>query len=359
MKIDARKITTQQQQEKRNIAIKLLRKSMPIKEIAEIVGVHPSRIYDWRAKYKRDGKIGISIRRRGRKIGAHKSLSAEQEQQIIRQLIDTNPQQLKFKFALWTREAVRYLIKHELDIDMPISTVGHYLKKWEFTSKKPIKRAYERKDENTQRWLNEEYPKIKKQAHKEGAEIWWADETACVSLPTNLKGYAKKGAKIKPILTHRAQKFLVKQSGDEVITLFEKINMISSITNTGKTMFSLYDESINVDRFIDFLEKVIKSSNKKVYMIVDNLRVHHAKLVTKWIEENSDKIAIFYLPPYSPEFNPDEYLNQDYKRNANKNNIPFTKTQLRKNTEKYMNELSQNQEKVSNFFKHESIAYAA
>lgn len=345
MKIDARKLTTQQQQEKRNIAIKLLRKSMPIKEIAEIVGVHPSRIYDWRAKYKRDGKRGISIGQRGRKIGAHKSLSTEQEQQIIRQLIDTNPQQLKFKFALWTREAVRYLIKHELDIDMPISTVGHYLKKWEFTSKKPIKRAYERKDVNTQKWLNEEYPRIKRQAKVEDADIWWADETACVSLPTNLKGYAKKGAKIKPILTHRAQKF--------------KINMISAITNTGKTMFSLYDESINVDRFIDFLEKVIKSSNKKVYMIVDNLRVHHAKLVTAWIEEHKDEIAIFYIPPYSPEFNPDEYLNQDYKRNANKNNIPFTKTQLRKNTEKYMNELSQNQEKVSNFFKHESIAYAA
>ena len=285
MKIDARKVTTQQQQEKRNIAIKLLKKSMPIKEIAEIVGVHPSRIYDWRAKYKRDGKRGISIGQRGRKTGENKSLSPEQEQQIIRQLIDTNPQQLKFKFALWTREAVRYLINHELNIDMPISTVGHYLKKWEFTSKKPIKRAYERKDENTQRWLNEEYPKIKKQAKAEDAEIWWVDETACVSLPTNLKGYAKKGDKIKPILTDRAQKF--------------KINMISSITNTGKSMFSLYDESINVDRFIDFLEKVIKSSNKKVYMIVDNLRVHHAKLVTAWIEEHKDEIAIFYLPPYS------------------------------------------------------------
>lgn len=345
MKIDARKATTEQQQEKRNIAIKLLKKELPIKEIAQIVGVHPSRIYDWRSKYNKAGKKGISIGQRGRKKGANKSLSLEQEQQIIKQLIDTNPQQLKFKFALWTREAVRYLIKHKLDIDMPISTVGHYLKKWQFTSKKPIKRAYERKDVNTQKWLNEEYPKIKKEAKKQNADIWWGDETSCVSLPTNLKGYAPIGSKNKPILTHKAQKF--------------KINMISAITNTGKTMFSLYDESINVDRFIDFLQKVIDSSDKKVFMIVDNLRVHHAKLVTAWIEEHKDQIAIFYLPPYSPEFNPDEYLNQDYKRNANKNNIPFTKVQLRKNTENYMNNLVKNKEKVSNFFKHPSIVYAA
>lgn len=345
MKIDARKATTEQQQEKRNIAIKLLKKELPVKEIAEIVGVHPSRIYDWRCKYNKAGKKGISIGQRGRKKGANKSLSDEQERHIIRQLIDTTPQQLKFKFALWTREAVKYLIKHELGIDMPISTVGHYLKKWEFTSKKPIKRAYERKDEQTKHWLEVEYPKIKKQAKVENADIWWGDETACVSLPTNLKGYAPIGSKNKPILTHPAQKF--------------KINMISAITNTGKTMFSLYDESVNVERFIDFLQKVIDSSDKKVYMIVDNLRVHHAKLVTAWIEEHKDKIAIFYLPPYSPEFNPDEYLNQDYKRNANKNNIPFTKVQLRKNTENYMNEISNNQEKVANFFMHPSIAYAA
>ena len=244
MKIDGRKATTEQQQEKRNIAIKLLKTQMTIKEIAQIVGVHPSRIDDWRSKYNKGGKRGISIGQRGRKRGANKSLSAEQEQQIIRQLIDKNPKQLQFKFALWTREAVKHLIKHELDIDMPISTVGHYLKKWEFTSKKPIKRAYERKDANTQKWLNEEYPKIKKQAKAEGAEIWWGDETACVSLPSNLKGYAPVGSKNKPILTHPAQKF--------------KINMISAITNTGKTMFSLYDESINVDRFSSKSNRLIR-----------------------------------------------------------------------------------------------------
>jgi transposase len=344
-KIDARKLTPRELSQKRKIAIKLREKGIPNKEVAEIVGISAQTISTYYSRYKKEGKKVFKVKSAGRPKNVGKTLSDEQEQQIIRQLIDTNPQQLKFKFALWTREAVKHLIKHELDIDMPISTVGHYLKKWQFTSKKPIKRAYERKDENTQRWLNEEYPKIKKQAKAESAEIWWGDETACVSLPSNLKGYAPIGSKNKPILTHPAQKF--------------KINMISAITNTGKTMFSLYDESVNVDRFIDFLQKVIDSSDRKVFMIVDNLRVHHAKLVQAWIQEHKDQIAIFYLPPYSPEFNPDEYLNQDYKRNANKNNIPFTKVQLRKNTLNYMNDLVKDKEKVANFFKHPSIAYAA
>lgn len=342
---DARKVDRKTLQFLRNRAIKLRESGHSNKETAEILGVAAETTSRWYSSYKKSGKKAIKVKQVGRPKNTGKTLTDEQERQIIRQLIDTTPQQLKFKFALWTREAVKQLIKHELDIDMPISTVGHYLKKWQFTSKKPIKRAYERKDENTKRWLNEEYPKIKKQAKQEDAVIWWSDETACVSLPSNLKGYAPIGSKNKPILTHPAKKF--------------KINMISAITNTGKTMFSLYDESINVDRFIEFLQKVIDSSDKKVYMIVDNLRVHHAKLVTAWVEKHKKEIALFYLPPYSPEFNPDEYLNQDYKRNANKNNIPFTQVQLRKNTEKYMMELSQNEEKVAKFFKHPSVAYAA
>jgi len=344
-KIDARKLTPRELSEKRKIAIRLREKGMPNKEVAKIVGISAQTISTYYTRYKKEGRKVFKVKSAGRPKDTGKILSNEQEQRIIRLLIDKNPQQLKFKFALWTREAVKTLIKRELDIDMPISTVGYYLKRWQFTSKKPIKRAYERKDENTKRWLNEEYPKIKEEAKKENADIWWADETACVSLPTNLKGYALIGSKHKPVLSHPAKKF--------------KINMISAITNTGKTMFSLYDESINIDRFIDFLQKVINSSDKKVYMIVDNLRVHHAKLVKAWIEEHKEHIAIFYLPPYSPEFNPDEYLNQDYKRNANKNNIPKNKEELKINTLNYMNDISKNQKKVANFFKHPSIVYAA
>ena len=344
-KNDARKVDSKTLQYLRDRTIKLRESGISNIETATILGLSIITTSRWYSKYKKDGEKALKVQKTGRPKKSGKRLSDEQESKIIRMLIDTNPQQLQFKFALWTREAVRQLIKQEIGEELPLSTVGDYLKKWKFTSKKPIKRAYERKDEKTKDWLEEEYPKIKVQAKAEGADIWWADETACISVPTNLKGYAPIGSKNKPVLKHPARKF--------------KINMISAITNTGKTMFALYDESVNVEKFINFLQKVIESSERKVYMIVDNLRVHHAKLVTAWIEKHKNRIAIFYLPPYSPDYNPDEYLNQDYKRNANKNRIPTNLTELRENTENYMDNLIKDTQKVSNFFKHPSISYAA
>ena len=130
----------------------------------------------WYSAYKRDGSKAIKVKKSGRPKNVGKTLSDEQEAKIIRMLIDKNPQQLQFKFALWTREAVKQLIFRELEIAMPISTVGDYLAKWQFTSKKPIKRAYERKDVNTQKWLNEKYLQIKKEAKSENADIWWAEK---------------------------------------------------------------------------------------------------------------------------------------------------------------------------------------
>ena len=330
----------------RKRVIALREKGQSNKEIAAMLNLDPTTTSKWYSHYKKNWDQALKPKKVGRPKESGKKLTKEQESRLVGLLIEKNPRQLQFKFALWTREAVRQLIEQETGLSLPLSTVGYYLQRWQFTAKKPIKRAYERNDAKVKQWLEEEYPKIKKQAKADQADIWWADETACVSLPSYIRGYAPKGSHYKPVLTHPARKF--------------KINMISAITNTGKTMFALYEESINVDRFLDFLQRVIDSSNnRKIYMIVDNLRVHHARLVKQWLEENKEKIVLFYLPPYSPEYNPDEYLNQDFKRNVNKENIPHTPAQLKKNTLNYMESIVKDKEKVMNFFKHPSIAYAA
>lgn len=343
MKRDARKLTISAQQELRDRGIKMRQKGMSYKDIGSILEVHHTTVSTWYAKYIKEGEKGILIQKRGRKEGAKKTLSPTQEAQIIKRLIDTTPKQLKFKYVLWTREAVQKLIKHEFGEEMPISTVGKYLQRWEFTSQVPIKRVYERNDTKVKKWLEVEYPEIKKQSKKENAEIQWADETACVSLPSIMKGYAPKGK--TPVMEHTAKRF--------------KINMISSISNKGKLRFMVYEENMHAELFITFLERLIESSEKKIFLILDNLRIHHAKLVKSWVEEHQTQIALFYLPAYSPDLNPDEYLNNDFKRNVNAKHIPINKKELAKNTEDFMNELSNNPTRVVNYFKHEKIAYAA
>jgi len=342
-KRDARTLKIEAQQELRNQIIRLRKKGVSNLEVAQMVVMSKeatSRIW---ALYKRGGQKAIALKTRGRKEGDKKTLTPTQEASIVKRLIDTTPQQLKFKYVLWTRESVQKLIKHDLDIEMPISTVGKYLQRWEFTSQVPIKRAYERNDAKVQQWLEETYPTIEQQAKEEKAEIQWADETACVSLPSIIKGYAPKGK--TPVMEHTAKRF--------------KINMISSITNRGKLRFMVYEQNMDADLFITFLERLIKSSDKKIFLILDNLRVHHSKIVKAWVEEHQEKIALFYLPAYSPDLNPDEYLNNDFKRNVNSKYIPTNTKELTRNTEDFMQMLSQNPQRIANYFQHEKIAYAS
>lgn len=134
--------------------------------------------------------------------------------------------------------------------------------------------------------------------------------------------------------------------------------MISSITNRGKLRFMVYEQNMDADLFVTFLERLIESSDKKVFLILDNLRVHHAKIVKAWAKEHQSQIALFYLPAYSPDLNPDEYLNNDFKRNVNKEKIPTNKKELTQNTEKFMKMLEENPNRVASYFKHEKIKYA-
>ena len=137
-KNDARKVDSKTLQYLRDRAIVLRENGVSNIETAQILGLSKITTSKWYSKYKKDGEKALKVQKTGRPKKSGKRLSDEQETQIIRMLIDTTPEQLKFKFALWTREAVKQLILREIGVEMPISTVGDYLAKWQFTSKKQI-----------------------------------------------------------------------------------------------------------------------------------------------------------------------------------------------------------------------------
>ena len=200
-------------------------------------------------------------------------------------------------FALWTRKAVQLYIKQLWAIDMPIRTVGEYFNRWGFTPQKPLKRAYKQNPKAVKSWLDNDYPAIAERAKKENAEIHWGDETGLCNDSYHGRSYAPRGETPAIKLHPRC----------------ERVNLISSVTNQGLVRFMVYKKKMNSQTMIKFMQRLIKVPSKKIFLIVDNLKVHHSYIVKDWLEEHKNEIEIFFLPSYSPELNPDEYLNCDLK----------------------------------------------
>jgi len=342
-KTDIRKSTKQEKEALRILAMKMYNDTKTQKQISILLGVRASTVCAWVKLYNQHGNTGLKEVKRGRKKGYGKLLSETQEKEVQTMIIDKMPDQLKLPYALWTRKAIRDLIKRTYRIDIAIRTMGDYLRSWGFTPQKPKKKAYEQNSKSVNKWLEEEYPKIKQQAKKENAEIHWGDETGIRNSSQYGRSYAPKG------------KTPVKETMAKRLSL----NMISTITNQGKVRFMTYKGTMNAQRFIVFLKRLIKGANKKIFIILDNLKVHHGKIVKKWAEENTSKIALFYLPSYSPELNPDEYLNNDLKSGIGLKASPKNEKQLKNNVKSHMMYLQKNPEKVARFFHHKSIKYAA
>jgi transposase len=340
---DARTLSPQAQFELRKMVVRLRKKEVRNKEVAEIVGTTPSHVSAIWLAYKRGGMEAIKPKVRGRRHGAKRTLTAEQEIAVQKLLVDKTPDQLKLPFALWTRDAVRLAIRQRFHIDLPIRTIGDYLKRWGFTPQKPVKRAYEQDPKKVAQWLETTYPAIATRAKQEHAEIHWGDETGIQSDAYNAKGFSPKGK--APVVRLNAKK--------------STINMISAITNNGKTRFMIYRETMTGTVLIKFMSRLVKDAGRKVFLILDNLRVHHGKKVAAWLEANREKIEVFFLPPYAPEYNPDEYLNGDLKHKIRSGIPARSQNDLEKKTRSFMKTLQKRSHHVKNYFKHPSVTYAA
>lgn len=337
--IDARKLPAETIEEKRRTAHALRERGMTRAEIGEIVGVHADTVGRW---LKLDVR-SLALKKRGVKAGATNLLSEAQSKQVRKLIVDKTPDQLKMPYALWTRKSVQEIIKRETGVHLAIRTVGKYLRRWGMTPQKPQKKAYEQRDPEVKRWLNEEYPAIQAQAKEEDAEIYWGDETGLRNDCQHERGYAPKGQ--TPVINLNANR--------------ESINMISAITNQGKVRFRFFEGTMNGDILIGFVMRLVNDARRKVYLVLDNLSVHHCKPVKEWLEKHQEMVQVFYLPSYSPELNPDEYLNCDLKAGVHSGLPARNKAQLKKKAQSHMRKLQKNPKRVRKYFRHEKIKYAA
>jgi transposase len=344
MKEDTRKLSAEAQKEKRKIALRMRDKGYTYEEISEVLSVAVSTVGRWVACKKKKGEeAAINGGTRGAVLGQCRTLTVIQEQQIVRYLLINTPNDFGLTDALWTRKSVKALIEQKCAIQMPIRTVGEYLSRWGFTPQKPMKKAYEQNASLVEKWLKEDFPAIKNKALSEKGEIHFGDEAGVRSQCQNGRGYSPVGR--TPVRLVSGKKF--------------KVNMISSVTNQGKVRFMLYNENLSSDVFILFLERLILDADRKVFLILDNLRVHKSKVVSEWILKRKDQIELYFLPPYAPELNPDEYLNCDLKYQVHSQISPKNQEDLEYKVKSSLEKIQIDPCRVRKYFRDPFIQYAA
>jgi transposase len=312
-------------------------------ELADLLGVSNVTISHWWTAYHGQGLNALPGGRTGRPLGTGRFLSDEQARHI-RACIDLrSPQELHLPHALWTRRAVGDLIRAKFDIDLADRSVGTYLRRWGYTPKQPSRHAKRQDPDAVEQWLLETYPAIEQQAQRENAEILWTDEVGVQADHHPGRSYARVG----------------ERATLEVPAPHIRVNQIAAISNEGTVQFMTYPGSLTAAVFLVFLQKLIEGAPRKVLLIADGLRAHKTPEVEAWVAERQDRIALFYLPAYSPEMNPVEYLNNDLKERVNATGLPDDRPALHERVLKFMGGLSELPRHVISYFLHPWTQYAA
>lgn len=338
---DARSLPPAAQESIRRRAVQSVVHGRTQVEVAETFGVTRQAVGKWMKAYGEGGARSLRAKRKGRPRGG--SLRPWQAAQIAKTVVDRPPEQLKLPFHLWTREAVAQLIEHRFHVHLSVWTVGRYLQRWGFTPQKPLRRAFERDPQRVRSWLRHHYPALRRRAKLEKARIYWGDEMGLRSDHTAGRSYSRRGQ--TPVIPGTGQRF--------------GCNMVSAITNQGQLSFMVFKKRFRAGVFIDFMRRLTRHNRGKVYLIVDAHPVHRSQKVGGWLSRHAQELRLFFLPPYSPDLNPDEILNQDVKSNGLGRRRPRHQHELMTQIRGCLRRRQRQPHIVRRYFEEKSVRYAA
>jgi transposase len=338
---DARSLSCDAQETLRLRAIQAIAAGMRQTEAARVFGVSRGAVANWMALYRRGGLKALKARPQGRPKGRGR-LAPWQSAQVVRSITDRTPDQLKLPFVLWTREAVAGLIEERFGVRLSVWTVGRLLARWGMTPQKPVRRAWEQNPKQVEQWLKVEYPKMRREAKAEGAEMNWGDEMGLRSDHQAGTTYGPKGR--TPVIAGTGQRW--------------RCNMISAITGRGQLRFMVFKRRFTSQIFIAFMRRLVRTAGRKVYLIVDGHPVHKSEQVREWLARHEEQIRMILLPAYSPDLNPDEFLNHDVKQNAVGRRRAVSREDMMADVRGYLHSTQKRPDIVQSYFQAPSVQYA-
>jgi transposase len=308
--------------------------------VIRALGFTPRCIYTWLAAYRAGGWDALKARKLS---GRPKKLSGVQLRWIYQTVTSKNPMQLKFAFALWTRAMVRTLVQRKYGVKLSLASVGRLLAQLGLSCQRPLVRAFQQNPELVEQWMKTEYPRIQALAKKCKAEIFFGDESGVRSDFHSGTTWGKKGE--TPVVQSTGKRF--------------HLNMISAVSPRGELRFMTTKRGVSGGVFIEFLRRLILGATRPIFLIVDGHPSHRAKKVKQFIESTHGLLKIFFLPPYSPELNPDELVWNDVKNNGVGRKMICSEVDLERAVHSRLRLLQRNPEKVRSFFQAKDTRYAA
>ena len=339
-KIDGRTLNHKALEHLRRLAVKrVLEDGEAPSGVMKSLGLCRTTIYPWLRKHADKGMEAL-VERIAQ--GPEPKLTEKQRQQVKRWILGKDPRQYGFDFGLWSRRIVQALIQEKLGIALGLTAVGRLLASLEITPQKPLRRAYERDPAAVDLWLKETYPKLKQRAQRLGAKIFFLDEAGFQSDPPLGRTYGLKGK--TPV---------VKTSGQR-----QRLNVISAVNARGEFWAVTYTGKLDAEAFVAFLVNFLRGRTGKVFLVVDGHPAHKANLVKACVQNLRGRLELYFLPPYAPDLNPDEFVWSHMKNNGVSKKPLKQNESLQKRIEQDLNALKENSGLIRSFFCAESVVYA-
>jgi transposase len=339
-RIDGRKLSHKTLEELRIRAVTQVEAGESPEVVIRALGFTRPRIYEWLAKY-RDG--GLDALRAKPVPGRPPKLTGSQLRWVYKTVVGKNPLQLRFLYALWTRGMVREVIRERFGVRLSEVSVGRMLKKLGLTPQKPLRRAYQQDPERVQQWIEKDYPKIKAMAKKDGAVVLFGDEAGVRSDYHAGTTWAPRGN--TPVVHTTGARF--------------GLNLISAVSPRGELRFMIVKGRMTAAKFIDFLKRLLHGFDRPIYLIVDGHPTHRAQKVKKFVHATEGRLHLFYLPPYSPELNPDELVWRNLKVHGIGRSAITGPAQLKRVVLGHLRSLQKRVETVRALFRDPHVRYAA
>ena len=338
---DARKLDHATLEALRIRAVRSVQAGEHPETVARSLRINRRTIYGWLAQYRQGGWGALNAKPL---FGRPPKLDARAMQWVFNTVTQKNPLQLKFPFALWTREMVAKLIKDRFGVTLSANSVGRLLAQLGITCQKPLHQAQERDEALVQQWLKKEYPGIKALAGREKAEIFFGDAAHMRSDHHAGRTWGRKG-----------QTPVVETTGAR-----HGMSLISAISARGHMRFMIKERGgVNAAVFIEFLKRLVTGAKRAIFLIVDRGSAHTAKMTKAFVESLNGRLRLFYLPPYSPDRNPDELVWKHLKADTVGRMVVISRDDFRTKVRASMRQLQNDPEKIRSFYQKPSLKYAA